>query len=75
MGAPRVMIDRLPTNAGIARSRHVMREPEDEGLKEESCGGRVSHKGEEEILNEVRPSMELGSAGGQIGFQHSAKTY
>lgn len=52
-----------------------MREPEDEGLKEESSGGRVSHKGEEEILNEIRPSVELGSAGGQRGFQHSAKTY
>lgn len=38
------------TNAGNAGSRHVMREPEDEGLKEESSGGRVSHKGEEEIL-------------------------
>lgn len=63
------------TNAGNAGSRHVMREPEDEGLKEESSGGRVSHKGEEEILTEIRPSMELASAGGQRGFQHSAKTY
>lgn len=62
------------TNAGNAGNRHIMREPEDEGLREESSGGSVPQRGKGNS-NEIRPSVELGSAGGQRGFQHSAKTY